>query len=335
MKPSSGAGPGRSQAVARTAFNTLSLIAAVGCAATTAAYFWDDHALLAQLSPFRLQYAALLFGHLLFCLLMRRWRAAFAFGFFAAANLFAVLPEGSPGPKDTPASPTRSALKIVYANVLTENTDPAPLLALIARESPDLVAVVEVNARWDIDLRQALRETHPHRFAQPSEDNFGLALYSRLPLSDQSVEYLASPDFASLAATLQTSAGDVRLLLTHPPPPGDTAHTRIRNRQIMGIADWLPPITEDASSVILGDFNATPWCPPLAELRGRARLELASTRHSLYPATWPARVPQLRIPLDHVLTRGRLRTLDFRVGPDIGSDHFPLIVDLGLSPIAP
>ena len=44
--------------------------------------------------------------------------------------------------------------------------------------------------------------------------------------------------------------------------------------------------------------------------------------------TWPADSPLLRIPLDHCFHSGDVRILAKRPGPDIGSDHLPLIIDL-------
>lgn len=329
MKPKEGASPRPLALIARTAFVTLTVIAAAGCALSSAAWFIDEPAVFAQLSPFRLQYAALLLGHVLFCGLMRRPRTAVVFAMFAALNAFAVLPF-SPGREVR--SPAPHALKIVYANVQTENTDTAPLLALIAAESPDLIALLEINTRWDDDLSRALGRDFPYRFVLSSEDNFGLALYSRLQLADKTTEYLASPDFASLAATVRTSAGEMRLLLTHPPPPGDAFNIRLRDRQITALGRWDASYGDNTPTIILGDFNATPWCPPLASLLDAGHLRLASRGHTIYAATWPTHLPHLRIPIDHVLLGGRVRSNDFRVGPAIGSDHFPLIVDLGLNP---
>ncbi|MFH1496521.1 MAG: endonuclease/exonuclease/phosphatase family protein [Verrucomicrobiota bacterium] len=328
MKPPEGARPRPLAIIARTAFVTLSVIAAAGCTLTTAAWFVDEPAIFAQLSPFRLQYAVLLLGHTLFCALMRRTRTATVFATFAALNALAVLALHRGGEAQPPHP---HALKIVYANVQSENTDTTPLLALIAAESPDLIALLEINARWDDDLSRALGQDFPHRFVQPREDNFGLALYSRLPLADKTAKYLASPDFASLAATVRTSAGEVRLLLTHPPPPSDSFNIRLRDQQIAAIGKWDGQDAHTTPTVILGDFNATPWCPPLSALLDNHRLRLASRGHAIYAATWPTNLPHLRIPIDHVLLGGRVRTNDFHVGPAIGSDHFPLIVDLGLN----
>jgi endonuclease/exonuclease/phosphatase (EEP) superfamily protein YafD len=39
----------------------------------------------------------------------------------------------------------------------------------------------------------------------------------------------------------------------------------------------------------------------------------------------------LRVPIDHLVHSGALEVTDRRLGPPLGSDHFPLLVDLQLA----
>ena len=46
--------------------------------------------------------------------------------------------------------------------------------------------------------------------------------------------------------------------------------------------------------------------------------------------TWPAFLPMpARIPIDHVMTGSGLRVVERTVGPDLGSDHRPVIATIG------
>jgi endonuclease/exonuclease/phosphatase (EEP) superfamily protein YafD len=47
--------------------------------------------------------------------------------------------------------------------------------------------------------------------------------------------------------------------------------------------------------------------------------------------TWPADTSYARIAIDHLLVSDGIVVFDLHRGPDVGSDHLPLIVDIGLS----
>lgn len=314
---------------ARAVFWTLTALAVPACVLTTLAYFTSEPAVFAQLSPFRVQYTALLAAHVLFCLALRRPRWAGVFMVFCAFNLFAVLRPAITSQIVTAPEPITAAsapLKIVLANVLTSNPDPARLRALIATERPDLVALLEVNERWEKQLSAALLAEYPHTLLQAREDNFGLAVFSRLPLTDTAAPIFADPELPSFEFT----ATGIRILVTHPVPPGDRATAALRDTHLDRLAAWTPSASTPA--LILGDLNATPWCPPLRRLLAAARLRPATGEPGFVSATWPVAVPFLRIPLDHALLGPSVACTAFRVGPDIGSDHFPLV--LAVRPIS-
>ncbi len=44
--------------------------------------------------------------------------------------------------------------------------------------------------------------------------------------------------------------------------------------------------------------------------------------------TWPTSLPLLMIPLDHCLLSPGLRVTSFEVGPRVGSDHLPVLVEI-------
>ena len=47
-----------------------------------------------------------------------------------------------------------------------------------------------------------------------------------------------------------------------------------------------------------------------------------------YQGSFPASSAILRIPIDHVLVSCEVGVRARRIGPDVGSDHLPVIVDL-------
>ena len=79
--------------------------------------------------------------------------------------------------------------------------------------------------------------------------------------------------------------------------------------------------------MVLGDFNCAPWSPHFRRLCGGAKLRDAARGSGFAPTWYPSRVP-IGIPIDHVLVGPAVAVEEHRVGPALGSDHRPVLVDL-------
>ncbi len=55
-----------------------------------------------------------------------------------------------------------------------------------------------------------------------------------------------------------------------------------------------------------------------------------ATAYKLFQWSWPASFWLLAIPIDHALVSEDVRVLDRRMGPSIGSDHLPIVLDIAL-----
>lgn len=88
--------------------------------------------------------------------------------------------------------------------------------------------------------------------------------------------------------------------------------------------------TQSSSSTVLaGDFNLPGWTFQLRKLEAGLGLE----RRSYALLSWPAVLgdrPNLMplLPIDHVFAGRDWTVTDIRRGPFLGSDHYPLVVDL-------
>ena len=62
-------------------------------------------------------------------------------------------------------------------------------------------------------------------------------------------------------------------------------------------------------------------------LEEKAGLRNARKGYGIQP-TWPNASRLIGIPIDHILVSAQWDVLSFKVGENIGSDHFPVIVEL-------
>jgi endonuclease/exonuclease/phosphatase (EEP) superfamily protein YafD len=78
--------------------------------------------------------------------------------------------------------------------------------------------------------------------------------------------------------------------------------------------------------VVLGDLNCTPWSHAMTLIQTEGVLGYRTLAPAWEP-TWYSIAP-LAIPIDHVLCTAPLVVETRQIGPDLGSDHRSVLVDL-------
>ncbi len=223
-----------------------------------------------------------------------------------------------------PAEPRR-ALRVLSINVFGHNDQYQRVLRYLRSERPDVLIVIEVTPPWGEAL-QGLRGEYAYSWVMPTGVRAGLAMFSReRPLGTRVVD-LGNTGEPSMVLTVQTPDGPVAVLGTHLYWPLGPDHSRTRNTQLAGIVRVARETREPL--LVAGDLNITPFSPRFAAtLRDGALRSCADDR--LVP-TWPARMPFLFIQIDHCLVSSALAVRDFRSGPYLGSDHYPIVMDVGI-----
>jgi endonuclease/exonuclease/phosphatase (EEP) superfamily protein YafD len=263
---------------------------------------------------FRPQYVAVLVMAAATGLLARERRPAAAFGAVAVLNVLVSL---SAWP--WPSGNTVPDIQILAANVNTANREHHLVLDLVRSQGPDVVVLTEVDDQWLAAL-EPLAEGYAHRIVQPRSDNFGIGLWSRLPLEDGAVVRLGRAGVPSVLAKAVTPRGPVWVLATHPVPPSGGEMSALRNDQLEAVASLTDTLA--GRVVVAGDLNATPWSPHFRRLLRVGGLRRARSVRALY--TWPVGMPVLMVQLDHCLHRGNMRAAPLEVLTSIGSDHYPI-----------
>ena len=232
------------------------------------------------------------------------------------------------GPNPVAPSGDRPGLRVLSANVLANNRDHAALLELIERERPDVVALVEFDTAWMAAVRP-LHAAYRHRIERP-DGTRGLALYSRFPLRDDPTPILFHPldlPDPALAATLDLPSGPLNLWVLHPSNPL-SGWGRDRGRdEAMALAVAIA--RRPGPTLVVGDMNRTDGSPILDDFLRESGLR--DTRYGFgRQPSWPAWSPY-RIAIDHGFVGPEWAVVDRRLGPSIGSDHLPLLLDLAPS----
>ena len=307
----------------RITFKGLLQAAAVVTAAFSLATLLPvDHFAMQLFTHFRLQYLVVSVGLLLlFRWLVKPWLIGLLV-VTVTVNAVLVLPwyvgkdDGSDGRE----------LKLLTANILSSNTDYERLFSLLDAEAPDLVVLQEISPDWLVALDE-LRAAYPYSYAEAREGNFGIALFSRLPL--KAASHFDSPPlgYATIVASVDVDGEVLHLIATHPMIPVSDSFYKARNEQLAGIATLLGKRAEPR--ILVGDLNLTPWDINYPALERQAGMRNARKGFGIVP-TWPVFMPFAMIPIDHVLVSDAITVTGVYSGPRIGSDHLPLVVTLSL-----
>lgn len=221
-------------------------------------------------------------------------------------------------------------LRLLSLNVFQDNKDYAATIALVEQDKPDVFLAMENDEGWTNALNTALGDAYPYRETIPQDNTYGMALYSRLPLRDVERNDLSGGGTPSIRARVVLPGGQlVTLFAVHPRPPVPGRDTGQRDAELIMLADLVRE--SGRPTLVLGDFNDVPWSHVTETFQATGGLVDPRIGRG-FMATFDAKNPLMRWPLDHLFYSDDFAIAGYGVGPDVGSDHFPLHADLCLDP---
>ncbi|MCC9603153.1 endonuclease/exonuclease/phosphatase family protein [Stieleria sp. JC731] len=222
-------------------------------------------------------------------------------------------------------------IRVVLSNVEKENQQYDRWLEVIENADPDVLVVLEPDEAW-VDAIKPLIERYPHRVVRPQDNWYGMVMLSRLPIKEHQVRYLVQEDIPSIDAMIELENGDLmRVVAVHPRPPepwrGNDATARDAELTI-----WGKELEDETMPVIIGgDLNDVAWSST-TRLFLRTSGLLDPRRGRGFFNTFHADHWFLRYPLDHVFHSPHFTVSKIQRLPKVGSDHFPMMIDLRLEP---
>jgi endonuclease/exonuclease/phosphatase (EEP) superfamily protein YafD len=216
-------------------------------------------------------------------------------------------------------------LRLASANLLYRNVEFARMVNGMNAIDADVLVLCEVTPETRRHLR-ILETRFPHALDTCAPDNlYGLVILSRYPMTRRSGGIgEGDPLPRHLAADLAVEGRAIALVAIHPTNPLRLSQTHRIPMEFESVADLVRNTPDDL--ILIGDCNAAGWSSYLQDLERKT--DLANDR-KVRPS-WPVWLPPLvRLPLDHVWVRGRVALLRAELGPRFGSDHLPLVAEIG------
>ncbi|MHC4376801.1 MAG: endonuclease/exonuclease/phosphatase family protein [Planctomycetota bacterium] len=225
----------------------------------------------------------------------------------------------------------RSDLGVATANLAKLRSDPHVIGERLAEFDVDVIALQEVEGQHREVLGARLERLFPHQVWYATGLR-GKALLSKHPvLSERYVPH--SDGSFRLDVSLDVNGRELQVFNVH-----HRTKVSVMGRWLAGVRELESTLAArpDTPTLVLGDFNSVPGSWTLRGLEDlglhNADEGLAGDPGSTFPVPgrwrgWPWG-PHYRI--DHVFHDAHFETLHAEVGPDLSSDHLPLVAYLKL-----
>lgn len=285
------------------------------------------HWLMDLLANFRVQYALYLVVAALLFFLCRNSRWAVVTAVLAALNLWIISPYLVPSPRSAVVEKELGeSFRLMNFNVLSSNRRHDDVITYLREKDADFVFLLEASPEWEPALKK-LSDLYPHQKNEIQAGNFGIALLSKTPFQKVEVaEY--TPLIASIDALVLVGDKRVRLIGTHPYPPINAKVCRLRNAHMQRLAESIAKETGATKTIVAGDFNMTPWSPHFVDFLSASQLEDSAKGRGVMPTWYALPLFSFGVPIDHICVSEGIHIGDRGVGPDLGSDHRAVWVDV-------
>ena len=227
-------------------------------------------------------------------------------------------------PRAAPDAPNQ--LKLIQFNSWGRNADPEPMADWLVSQDPDIIVVEEASAA----LRRALLERRPYHV---SCRRCSVQIFSLQEPAAEGLPYPGPGPWPQVGrATFAARGGAFTVVGAHFtwPTQGD-----IQQRQATRLFAALEPFPKDRL-ILSGDFNSTPWSFTRRAQDRTLGLERRTRALFSWPAArytrWRIDAPFPILPIDHVYAGSDWKTVAVERGPRLGSDHYPVVVTLALTP---
>ena len=227
-------------------------------------------------------------------------------------------------------------LQMIHVTLDNGNPDTTLAIEYIESQDVDLILLLEVTSKSLSKLESSLSRYRVVA-SEPRENSHGSAMLVPIkpskPIEVVATQIVNLPEGSErpmLEATIQWGGKEVAILsiqLTRPQSDGTSAFQKV---EFDAVADWsIRQHKESKREVVaIGDFNSTPWSGRFREFLHQTNLHNSQRGFGLQP-TWHAILPPpLMIAIDHCLHSQSITTINRATGPNIGSDHLPIFVEL-------
>lgn len=299
-------------------FAFAALIVMVGLL-SIAGYLGNLHQYLDVTNAFKPQYLIAAIAAWVYFFLTQRPQWAVVSVVCIFLNCIEVLPWYIPQGMTTETPP--QIVRILAFNVLAKNSEYDQVVSWVQKEKPDIAIFMEASQEWPEQLKTLENIFAYHVNAEPID----MQIYSTLPLANSNLKTYGKNRGYVISDINQGAS--ISLIASHSYPSivfGNEGFTW-RNEQLQAIGDAVK--NQDNPVIVVGDLNAPMWSRYYQSAFNGSGLRNTRQGFGVMPTYEPKNFFKA-IPVDHCLVSEDIQVVNMRLGPSLGSDHVPIIVDL-------
>jgi endonuclease/exonuclease/phosphatase (EEP) superfamily protein YafD len=275
-------------------------------------------------SHFRWQYTVMLALSSVLLLLSHRRKLAATMVLGALANAPCLLILYIPA-RTVESTRTKDSLSILNMNLQTGNMNYELVDNAIHKYAPDVITLQELTPWMCAHLKSVLND-YPYQFLRPRTDPYGIGIFSKRKLVRVDENPLKLLGSLVIQGDIEVNSMRISILPIHACGPTSSVGCELDKN----IADSLAKFRAEfpnRSVILIGDMNSTPWSNIFRQLKNTAKFRDSERGFGLQ-CSWPVGIPLLAIPIDHCFYTPDWSCKSRVVGAFVGSDHYPLFVQL-------
>ena len=225
--------------------------------------------------------------------------------------LIALIPQAITS--QAPSDETGPFVRLMFANLYIHNKTPERLIEWVNAEQPDIIATVE-NLSDPAD-QSKLTDRYPYHYRHRDT-----VVYSRFPIG---LSHAGNTRYSFDMIDIRIPHRQMHLAVVHLCQPKIDTHD-CQSSQMVRLREDIPAKARP-DVVMVGDFNSS----LSAYLLQAFARDMAFKPVAAPTGTWPSVLPGvLRIGIDNAFAGRNFSLSRRKVGPDNGSDHRPIVVDI-------
>lgn len=226
-----------------------------------------------------------------------------------------------------------NSFTLMQFNVCAPSHGRNKLIHFLNAQNFDIVALEECDELCFNELKKGNVLSHYPVVVHQKTLKKRLVMLSRFPIQEETkFQFSGNPAILRLKIKLNNKWTHFLMMHSTRPSSGKTYHSQ-QIRQFKEIATLVQQ-THSEPFIMVGDFNTTPWGYSFQKLIRETHL-----KNSMNGFGWQASFPVFvfyqykrevvpLISIDHVLVSKDFIVVKRKTGPDLSSDHLPVIVEL-------